>query len=1496
MNQSLRFVIAIAIATTLHQSVRSQSLGINTTGSPAHNSAMLDVESTTKGMLIPRMNKTQKNAIATPATGLLIFQNAPDSTGFYYYNGSAWVWLSDALNGDTTAWKITGNNNITASRFLGTLNDSALNFRVNNQQSGRIDSINLNTGFGYGTLRNLTYTGGLNGKTNSAFGYRSMDSTTSGFYNNAFGYHSMLSNTTGWDNSAFGNEALKANKTGSQNTALGAGTLVKNTTAWYNTAVGEVALYENKTTDGNTALGSYALSSHITNPYNTAVGFEALRYDTAGYLNTAVGWRSMLQNRKGIENTGVGVGSLERDTSGNHNTAIGRYAGFGPYSGSYNSWMGFQSGYAADTAFLSTNIGSFSGYYNKIDYTTAIGAYSLTYNSQTATNNTQGAENTGLGYGAGYAINLGSMNTAVGFQSMNGGGSYVNGSRNVGVGDSTLFYSATGNDNVAMGYRALSSSVTSSQNVAVGSRALTNFTGAYPNTAIGYQSMDSTTTGTANTAVGSYSFSVNTTGINNVAIGNAAMYQSPSGNNNTAVGNEAGRLISANQNTVIGASALRNDSSGTNNVAIGYTAAYTADSASSVIAIGTEALFFNRDDSNVAIGYRAGRTIGLQPNNWRPKEATFLGTWAGDGSFVSSKNTAVGFRALAQRAPNGSATDYIGGGRNTAIGDSSMANTVGMSNVSIGAQSLTTAGVGVFNNVSIGDSAMGGARLVNDNVAIGYHSLKTAFWPSSSNTGNTATGAYSGTNLTSGYYNTINGYYALENATTAYANTAVGTSSFRSNITGLYNVGLGINSGYNVTSGYNTYVGSSAGEGTAGLSTGTQNTGIGNYSLFEIQSGSYNTAVGHDALKRDTSGSWNVAVGEYALSNNVASDFNTAVGYNSLLKHKRTGFTYNTGLGSFALEQDSSGFHNTGVGTSAFRFNKTGAVNTGVGINAGYYQKESNNTFIGGYSGFGERFPGSNYAADTGNANTGMGVYSMYRIANGSNNVALGYSAMYSDSSGNLNTAVGNGALYTNKGSHTNNAFGWNALYSYDANNINGWNNAFGDYAGYSLANGTNNVMMGSWAMIDHTSGTYNTAMGNYVMGAGTGGSFNTAMGHAALFNTSADGNTGIGTGAGSANTTGTYNTLLGYGSDVSSSGLTNATAIGYNAIVSASNSLVLGASGVNVGINETSPNARLHIVRNGASAGTYHASSSMIIEDNTSSYLQFSNPNANETGFLSGNASTTIRSALVFRADSSLALRAGGNTTRMIVDNNGYIGMGTTAPNPATQFHLYEPLLTDVNLRIASANTSWEPGIQLLKTGAGSDWQIRTTAGGSLVYARSTDDFATSTDYYQMGVGSFIPANDASNTLGASLNRWTTVYATVGAINTSDARDKENITNLNYGLKEVMKLRPVSFTWKENPQWGKKIGFVAQEVQPILNEVVQVGDVKGKTSTIDADQKKAKPDSDKLGIYYSDIIPVTVKAIQEQQQVIEKQQKTIDELLKTVNELKSKVEKMEKN
>jgi hypothetical protein len=68
----------------------AQNVGINTDGSTPHSSAMLDVKSTNSGILIPRMTEAQKNAIGSPAEGLLIYQT-DGTSGFYYRNGSS-VW------------------------------------------------------------------------------------------------------------------------------------------------------------------------------------------------------------------------------------------------------------------------------------------------------------------------------------------------------------------------------------------------------------------------------------------------------------------------------------------------------------------------------------------------------------------------------------------------------------------------------------------------------------------------------------------------------------------------------------------------------------------------------------------------------------------------------------------------------------------------------------------------------------------------------------------------------------------------------------------------------------------------------------------------------------------------------------------------------------------------------------------------------------------------------------------------------------------------------------------------------------------------------------------------------------------------------------------------------------------------------------------------------------------------------------------------------------
>lgn len=71
------------------------------TNTPAP-SAQLDVTSTEKGFLPPRMTSAQRDLIATPATGLLIFQT-DNTAGYYFYDGIAWVGLGSNTNNSTNS-------------------------------------------------------------------------------------------------------------------------------------------------------------------------------------------------------------------------------------------------------------------------------------------------------------------------------------------------------------------------------------------------------------------------------------------------------------------------------------------------------------------------------------------------------------------------------------------------------------------------------------------------------------------------------------------------------------------------------------------------------------------------------------------------------------------------------------------------------------------------------------------------------------------------------------------------------------------------------------------------------------------------------------------------------------------------------------------------------------------------------------------------------------------------------------------------------------------------------------------------------------------------------------------------------------------------------------------------------------------------------------------------------------------------------------------------
>jgi hypothetical protein len=92
-----KFLQSIFVAALLFTAVAVHAQGgmsVNTTGTAAAPTAILDVQSTTQGMLAPRMTTAQRTAIVSPATGLLVFQTDGTTPGFYYYNGSAWTSLN----------------------------------------------------------------------------------------------------------------------------------------------------------------------------------------------------------------------------------------------------------------------------------------------------------------------------------------------------------------------------------------------------------------------------------------------------------------------------------------------------------------------------------------------------------------------------------------------------------------------------------------------------------------------------------------------------------------------------------------------------------------------------------------------------------------------------------------------------------------------------------------------------------------------------------------------------------------------------------------------------------------------------------------------------------------------------------------------------------------------------------------------------------------------------------------------------------------------------------------------------------------------------------------------------------------------------------------------------------------------------------------------------------------------------------------------------------
>lgn len=161
-----------------------------------------------------------------------------------------------------------------------------------------------------------------------------------------------------------------------------------------------------------------------------------------------------------------------------------------------------------------------------------------------------------------------------------------------------------------------------------------------------------------------------------------------------------------------------------------------------------------------------------------------------------------------------------------------------------------------------------------------------------------------------------------------------------------------------------------------------------------------------------------------------------------------------------------------------------------------------------------------------------------------------------------------------------------------------------------------------------------------------------------------------------------------------------------------------------------------------------------------------------------------------------------------------------------------------------------------------------RLWAKGGL-YSGNSDLYFTKTDHNHTGIGNAVGSAAIENaadygalmilgrSVGDPMRRIVKVWDVMSVegefsaqrmLNNSDARDKHSVEDLDRGLAELERLRPVSFEWNGAQPGTRTYGLLAQEVREVLGDVVDVG----------------KDDDAKLKVSYVELIPVLINAVKQ--------------------------------